>query len=294
LAQEADMAAQTETGDSAHSPGIESATIETLESDGLVTLPGRPFCLTAGEEALLTPAHADGRSKNISLSPAGREVRGAAADGAAADALAGLMDRYADWARTRVLQIAPRYADALERGRTSYRSRWAEEPAASPRKDDRRLHVDAFASQPTGGRRILRVFSNINPAGEPRLWNVGESFEAHAGRWLAKVRSPWPLEAWALQRLGVTRGRRTAYDFLMLGLHDRAKLDGAYQQSAPRRRVAFPAGASWIVFTDSVVHAALAGRYALEQTFYLPVEAMADRSPSPLRILERLTGRRLV
>jgi hypothetical protein len=292
LAQEADMAAHTQTADAARSPRIESATIETLETGGLVSLPGHPFRLTAGEEALLTPAHADGRSKNISLSPAGREVRGAAADGAA-DALAGLMDRYADWARTLVLQIAPGYADALERGRTSYRSRGAEESAASPRKDDRRLHVDAFASQPTGGRRILRVFSNINPAGEPRVWNVGESFEAHAGRWLAKVRRPWPLEAWALQRLGLTRGRRTPYDFLMLGLHDKAKLDGAYQQSAPRRRVSFPAGASWIVFTDSVVHAALAGRYALEQTFYLPVEAMADPSPSPLRILERLTGRRL-
>lgn len=286
------MAAHTQTADAARSPRIESATIETLETGGLVSLPGHPFRLTAGEEALLTPAHADGRSKNISLSPAGREVRGAAADGAA-DALAGLMDRYADWARTLVLQIAPGYADALERGRTSYRSRGAQEPAASPRKDDRRLHVDAFASQPTGGRRILRVFSNINPAGEPRVWNVGESFEAHAGRWLAKVRRPWPLEAWALQRLGLTRGRRTPYDFLMLGLHDKAKLDGAYQQSAPRRRVSFPAGASWIVFTDSVVHAALAGRYALEQTFYLPVEAMADPSPSPLRILERLTGRRL-
>jgi hypothetical protein len=292
LAQEADMAAHTQTADAARSPRIESATIETLETGGLVSLPGHPFRLTAGEEALLTPAHADGRSKNISLSPAGREVRGAAADGAA-DALAGLMDRYADWARTLVLQIAPGYADALERGRTSYRSRGAQEPAASPRKDDRRLHIDAFASQPTGGRRILRVFSNINPAGEPRVWNVGESFEAHAGRWLAKVRRPWPLEAWALQRLGLTRGRRTPYDFLMLGLHDKAKLDGAYQQSAPRRRVAFPAGASWIVFTDSVVHAALAGRYALEQTFYLPVEAMGDPSPSPLRILERLTGRRL-
>lgn len=286
------MAAHTQTADAARSPRIESATIETLETGGLVSLPGHPFRLTAGEEALLTPAHADGRSKNISLSPAGREVRGAAADGAA-DALAGLMDRYADWARTLVLQIAPGYADALERGRTSYRSRGAEESAASPRKDDRRLHVDAFASQPTGGRRILRVFSNINPAGEPRVWNVGESFEAHAGRWLAKVRRPWPHEAWALQRLGLTRGRRTPYDFLMLGLHDKAKLDGAYQQSAPRRRVSFPAGASWIVFTDSVVHAALAGRYALEQTFYLPVEAMADPSPSPLRILERLTGRRL-
>jgi hypothetical protein len=220
-------------------------------------------------------------------------VRGAAPD-AAAGPLAALMGRYADWARAMVLEIAPRYGGRLERGRTSFRSRGADEPAASPRKDDRRLHVDAFASQPTGGRRILRVFSNINPEGEARLWRVGEPFEAYARRWLTGLRAPWPLEAWALEKLGITRARRTAYDFLMLALHDRAKLDGAYQASAPRRDVAFPAGSTWIIFTDSTVHAALAGRYALEQTFYLPVEAMADPSVSPLRTLERLTGRTLV
>jgi hypothetical protein len=276
------MAAQIDVDDSAR----------RLETEGLVILAERPFALNQEEAALVTPAHADGRAKNISLSPAGAEVRGAAADGAAG-ALRALMERYAAWARSLVLELAPRYGPALERGRTSYRSRGADEPAPSPRKDDRRLHVDAFASQPTGGRRILRVFSNINPAGEDRIWRVGEPFEAYARRWLARVRRPWPLEAWALQKLGVTKARRTPYDFLMLGLHDKAKLDPAYQRNAPAREIAFPAGSSWTVFTDSTVHAALAGRYALEQTFYLPVEAMADPSVSPLRILERMTGRAL-
>jgi hypothetical protein len=37
----------------------------------------------------------------------------------------------------------------------------------------------------------------------------------------------------------------------------------------------------------------MAGQYQLEQTFLLPVDAMLDESRSPLRILERLTGRRL-
>jgi MFS family permease len=39
--------------------------------------------------------------------------------------------------------------------------------------------------------------------------------------------------------------------------------------------------------------AGIAGRCALEQTFYLPVEAMAEPERSPLRILERRLGRRL-
>ncbi len=48
------------------------------------------------------------------------------------------------------------------------------------------------------------------------------------------------------------------------------------------------------MFTDAALHAAMGGQHALEQTFLLPVEAMADPDGSPLRTLERLTGRRLV
>jgi hypothetical protein len=126
------------------------------------------------------------------------------------------------------------------------------------------------------------------------LWRVGEAFEDHARRFIAAARRPLPGEAWALNRLGVTKARRTPYDFMMLALHDASKLDVDYQASAPRREVAFGPGATWVVYTDSVVHAAIRGRYALEQTFYLPLAAMAAPEASPVRILERLTGRALV
>jgi hypothetical protein len=97
-----------------------------------------------------------------------------------------------------------------------------------------------------------------------------------------------------LQALGLTKGRRTAYDHAMLALHDLAKLDDAYQHAAPWRDAAYPSGASWVVFTDAALHAAMGGQHALEQTFLLPVEAMADPDRSPLRTLERLMGKRLV
>jgi hypothetical protein len=260
-----------------------------LETEGLALLPDRPFALTPKEAVLLSPDFSDGRTKNISLG-AVHGVRGAAAAGASAESLAALMERFAAWAEALVGELAPRYAASLERGRTSFRTRSVDEPAASARKDDRRLHVDAFASQPTGGRRILRVFCNINPIGEPRVWLVGEPFEAYARRWIGRARRPWPGEAWLLRRLGITKAVRTPYDALMLALHDAAKLDKTYQRHAPRRQVSYPAGASWIVYTDSTVHAAIAGRYALEQTFYLPVSAMAAPEASPLRILEKMVG----
>jgi hypothetical protein len=263
-----------------------------LEREGLIVLPGSPFTLRQEEQDLLDPALGDGRAKNISLGPGG--LRGARSDAAAGARLEALLARYRDWARDTLLGLAPRYAPYLEMGRTSFRPRAVDGPAASPRKDDRRLHVDAFASQPTGGRRILRVFTNINPDGEARHWRLGEPFEEHARCWAPRRRGPLPFEAELLHALGITRSRRTPYDFLMLAIHDGAKLDPAYQFAAPTRDILFPAGASWIVYTDSVVHAAMAGRHALEQTFYLPLEAMAEPAAAPARILERIIGRALV
>ena len=263
-----------------------------LEAEGLIILEGERFQLTDDETRVLDADLGDGRAKNISLAP-GETVRGASASEGDRARLAALMARFAAWARDLVVARSPGYAQSLEMGRTSYRPRAVGDTPVSARKDDRRLHVDAFASHPTGGKRILRVFANINPAGEARLWLVGESFEAHARRWLKQLRIAAPLETWALHRLGITRARRTPYDCLMLALHDAAKLDTVYQRDAPRREIAFPSGATWIVFTDSTVHAAIAGRHALEQTFYLPLSAMAAPEASPACILERLTGRRL-
>ncbi len=268
----------------------------TLEREGLIVLPGQPFALTTDETDLVSPRFSDGRAKNISLGPNGGGrggVRGAARDPAAQGRLAALMARYRAWAESLIQAKATRYASWLEPGRTSLRTREVAEGSESPRRDDRRLHVDAFASQPTGGRRILRVFTNINPVGEPRIWRVGEPFQAHAQRWVDQLRAPWPGEAWLLSRLGVTRATRTPYDTLMLGLHDTSKLDARYQREAPRREIAFPAGTSWAVYTDSTVHAAISGRFCLEQTFYVPLEAMADPQAAPARILERMVGRRL-
>ena len=80
----------------------------------------------------------------------------------------------------------------------------------------------------------------------------------------------------------------------MLALHDGAKLDAEYQRRSPQTEVAFPAGSTWICFTDQVMHAALAGQYVLEQTFHLDVDAMASPERAPLRVLERLRGHALV
>ena len=140
----------------------------------------------------------------------------------------------------------------------------------------------------------MRLFTNVNPAGAARLWHVGEPFEDMAKKFLPSAREGSGLHARLLETLGVTKGRRSTYDNLMLGLHDGAKLDGNYQKDAPQIEIAFPSGSTWICYTDQVMHAALAGQYVLEQTFHLDVAAMTAPQLSPLKTLERLRGRALL
>jgi len=161
------------------------------------------------------------------------------------------------------------------------------------RADDRRLHVDAFPSRPNRGDRILRVFSNVNPHGEPRVWRIGEPFEAVAQRYLPVARPYSRWQASVLQGLGITKSLRSEYDHLMLQLHDRMKADEEYQRCSPQQTMSFPAGSTWVCFSDQTVHAAMAGQYLMEQTFHLPVNRQYDPDASPLAILTRLMGRPL-
>ena len=269
--------------------GVDRA-MQVLENGGVVIFPRRAFAMTAGESTLLDPAISNGTSKNVSLDPMTGELRGADVDGGRKR----ILGRFAATADALLGELTPRYAPALQRRRTSFRPGEIAQRALSPRKDDRRLHVDAFPANPVQGRRILRVFANVNPAGEGRVWEVGEEgFEAMACRFNARLTARGRT-AGIKAALGVTKGRQSVYDQLMLQLHDSAKLDDAYQRSAPKRRLEFAAGSMWVVYTDSVLHAALSGQHAFEQTYLLPVEAMKTPDASPLRILERLTGRRLV
>ena len=273
-----------------HDPQGQAARL--LEHGSVLLLPDLDFDIAGFEEVLFAEVSEAG-SKNVSYNPATRLLKGATAEGAARARLTEIVARYSAWSEAVVRELMPAYAADLQVGRTSWRPRSADHNM-SKRKDDRRLHVDAFPSTPVRDRRILRVFRNVNPAGEARFWRVGEPFADYAVRFLPRARAAAPGAAMLMQTLGLTKGRRSAYDQLMLQLHDQAKEDDAYQAAAPHWDVSFPAGATWMVFTDQVVHAALGGRYAFEQTFYLPVTAMEAPETSPLRTLEQLRGRALI
>src|SRR5262245_64954965 len=75
------------------------------------------------------------------------------------------MRRFSDAAAALVHTLLPGYRATITRGRASFRPAEIAGRASTWRKDDTRLHVDSFPATPTGGRRILRVFTNVNPNG---------------------------------------------------------------------------------------------------------------------------------
>jgi hypothetical protein len=272
-------------------PGVQEAAVRAIEDGGVLVLPRLVFALSERERRFLSADWSDGRAKNISLDGARlKGARGAAEDLAEMKAM---IARFAADAAGLVVTLFPRYAAFVQRARTSFRPQPAVGRSVSWRKDDSRLHLDAFPSRPTHGERILRVFSNVNPA-EDRVWRVGEPFEAVARTFLPRIRDPLPGSAAVLAALHVTKSPRSAYDHLMLNLHDRAKEDLAYQRDCAQQVVRFAPGTTWICFSDQVMHAAVSGQYMLEQTIHLPVTALYDASRAPLAILERMTGRTLV
>ncbi len=266
--------------------------VTALEDGKVLFFPQLAFTLTGAEARFLTPDLV-GDSKNVSYNFATRKIGHCACSDADKSAVAEMMHRFCGQAKALVENLLAAYKARLTMGRASLRPVEAAGRAQSWRKDDTRLHVDSFPTTPLNGKRILRVFSNVNPSGRPRCWRIGEPFDQIAARFAASVRPPAPGSLMFMQLFRITRGRRSLYDHYMLGLHDAMKADETYQRNCPQSNFDFPALSTWAVFTDSVPHAVTAGQHQFEQTFYLDVDGMAQPEKSPLRILEKQLGKSL-
>ncbi len=283
----------------AWSPALDAAAqdaaADALESGKVLYLPRLGFTISPDERRFLSTQWSDGKSKNIYLRGRERTLRGAVGSAPDQAALSAMIERFGRQAQQLVAALFPHYVPHLQFGNTSFRPfEIAGRPPKSFRKDDTRLHPDAFPSNPTGGARLLRVFTNVNAEGTPRVWRVGEPFPDMAARMLPRARRQMPGEAALLQALHVTKKRRSEFDHYMLELHDRTKADLAYQRDMPQQRVEFPPGSSWIVFSDQVLHAVLSGSMMMEQTWMLPLAALRHPERAPLRVLESMVGRALV
>lgn len=265
--------------------------IHALERGQILYLPNLAYSLQSDEMEFLSGSILDPKSKNISYNPSSGDLKGASRN---LTRLKEMIQRYSHSSTQLLKCLLPHYRESLILGKTSFRPIEVKGRKTSFRKDDTLLHVDSFPSNPTQGLRILRFFTNINPNGQPRIWRIGESLENVFHRFLPRASAPIFGVPTLLKTLGITKEYRTPYDHYMLQIHDQMKDDQCYQQNVTYEEIAFPPGASWIVFTDQVSHAARSGEHLLEQTFYLPVKGQKNPETAPLKVLEKLLNKKLV
>src|SRR3954467_14638932 len=151
---------------------IETAAAE-LERGAVLFFERLPFAVEERERAIFSP-NVLATSKNVSFDPASGRLSGTVLAGAEHDALRELMARFSDRSAALLDAMLPAYKGSLTRARASFRPAEVAGRASSWRKDDSRLHVDSFPASPVGDRRILRLFTNVNPNGRPRSWRIGD------------------------------------------------------------------------------------------------------------------------
>lgn len=279
-----------------------------LEEGNILFFASTPFPLPAGDQSFLLNVRQPNSAhhKNISYRPGGRRVQGFERGTADRQKLLGIMDAYsrnvADWLR----RFLRPYAGGWQLDFASFRSIEEEGRNMPVHKRNDLLHVDAFPTRPTNGRRILRVFTNLNPS-QPRVWLTSDPFDVWAKEYgksagllklTAKARSRlYPMRRRVLRLMraaGIPVVDRSLYDEFMLSFHHYLKNNRQFQSGSPKSRWEFPPGSTWLVFTDMVPHAVLSGRFALEQTFLVARESLLFPERAPYRVLEKLSGVSLV
>ncbi|MFO0930028.1 MAG: Kdo hydroxylase family protein [Gemmataceae bacterium] len=263
-----------------------------LERDEVVLLPSAPFPLPFGDDLafLLRQTVAGPAHKHITFDPQGGELTGFARsddDGQPAR-LRGVLAAFSVGVTRWLYEALPRYRGGVEPDRVSFRP---EEEATRPLRPNARndlLHIDAFPTRPARGRRLLRVFVNLNP-NEPRVWATSEPLPRLLERHGARMRAIGG--AW-LDRVGdglldlfrPRLARPTAADRQMRRLHDYLKANHEFQERSPRRLWRFPPGAAWLAMTDGCCYAELRGRHALEHSFFVAPAVLLypDRAPAAL------------
>ncbi len=280
-----------------------------LEAGEILYFPETPVAVPADDLHFLLDQRQTGSAlhKNIAYKPARDQLSGAdekSTNPAEVEQLRAVMRRYSASVAAFLKDFLAPYEQRWLLDYASFRPLEEQGRDLALRKRNDLLHTDAFPTRPTSGRRILRFFHNIHPA-RTRDWIVGEPFARVVGAFapskLAIPRADGPLTG-AGKRLAQAIGlsglipqwKRTPYDRFMMELHNAMKEAADFQRDCAKESVQFPPGSSWMVYTETVPHAVLAGQYALEQTFLVDRAAMVTPQSAPVAILEKMAGARLV
>ena len=279
-----------------------------LEAGDILYFPQTPVPLSAEDTAFLLGQQQTDSSlhKNIAYKPRVDKLSGYDAKTASPEAvekLHAIMRRYSQSVVAFLTGFLAPYQSKWTLDYASFRPQEEQGRDLPQRRRNDLLHTDAFPTRPTHGARILRFFNNIHPE-RTRDWVVSDPFAETVRQFAPQQIRPQPDSA--LGRLGKSAGKalglgaaipsikRSPYDDFMMRFHNFLKENPRWQAECPKYPFQFPAGSSWMVYTDTVPHAVLAGQYALEQTFLVSPQAMVKPEVSPLRVLEEIAHAKLI
>jgi hypothetical protein len=192
--------------------------------------------------------------------------------------------------------LLPRYTGHLIPARTCFHV--AEEATRRLRVTSRYdlLHFDTLHH--SRGRRILRLFVNLNPI-DPRVFASSRTlaevlpefgpksglFDAGREHWSTRV----GREVVKLFRPDFANC--DPFDQFMIEFSRYLKHSEEFQDKSIRKVHRFAPGQAWIAFTDSLIHADLRGRWVLDHMFLIPTDVCALPELAPIAIYENLRGR---
>jgi hypothetical protein len=273
-----------------------------LETGNIVSFARTPFEFPAeAREFLRALSFAGGAvHKNIAYRTQSDRVTGIDARSDKAERLHSVMREYSHNVVRFVSELLPQYAPHWKLDYASFRPVEEQGRDLPLNKRNDLIHTDAFPSRPTSGDLILRVFTNIHPEKE-RVWITADPFKELAQRYASDAgleriaaEGKWKnSSAKLLHSLGLPVVPRSAYDRFMLGFHEFLKRNEEFQANTPKYEFAFPAGSTWLCFTDVVPHSVKSGQHAVEQTFIIDRHSLADPANAPVSILERMCGKAL-
>jgi hypothetical protein len=280
---------------------------DTLETNHIVYFPSCPIPLP--DEATLnylrTDLPARLKLKNISYHPEVDRVTGieAGADERKRVTLI-LKDHLAAVSAFLKQHIAHLTVDWTI-GTCSFRPIQERGRSLSPHASNELVHIDAGAYGATDGDRILRFFVNVSDQ-EDRIWatkgpindildRFGQDaglFDVH-GRLAVRITKSVPDRVFSDLVRGLARlyplARvldSTPYDRAMRRLHNYMKdAEAFHRDQRGYEEIRFPPKSAWMVFTDSVSHASLAGQFAFVTTILVRRRNMRRPEFAPINVL---------
>ena len=279
-----------------------------LEAGDILYFPHTPIAIPPDDLSFLLGQQQTDSSlhKNIAYKPNLDKLSGVdpkTANAAAVSRLHAIMRQYSQSVTKFLTEFLSPYRANWRLDYASFRPQEEQGRDLPLRRRNDLLHTDAFPTRPTHGARILRFFNNIHPS-RTRDWVVGDPFEQIAPQFAPAQIAPRPDTAASRAAKSLARAvglgsaipslKRSPYDDFMMRFHNFLKENARFQVECARYPEQFPSGSSWMVYTDTVPHAVLAGQYALEQTFLVSPDALVAPQHSPLKVLEGIAGTKLV